>query len=112
MNMNVIKIDLWNPDDASELMSIAEGNECVDTVQEKNFSGDITTLELYISLGVNVLTIIVSVINTLIQKKKVSSIKINGEAVEINNVSQDLIEKVLYAKLNLADNNSSDNDTD
>ncbi len=112
MNMNVIKIDLWNPDDASELMSIAEGNEGVDTVQEKNFSGDITTLELYISLGVNVLTIIVSVINTLIQKKKVSSIKINGEAVEINNVSQDLIEKVLYAKLNLADNNSSDNDID
>ena len=57
------------------------------------------------------LTIIVSVINTLIQKKKVSSIKINGEAVEINNLSQALIEKVLNAKLNLTDNNISDNDT-
>lgn len=112
MNMNVIKIDLWDPDDASELISIAESNEGIDAVQEKNFSGDITTLELYVSLGVNVLTIIVSVINTLIQKKKVSSIKINGEAVEINNVSQDLIEKVLNAKLNLTDNYSGDNDTD
>lgn len=110
--MNVIKIDLWDPDDASELISIAESNEGIDTVQEKNFSGDITTLELYVSLGVNVLTIIVSVINTLIQKKKVSSININGEAVEINNVSQDLIEKVLNAKLNLTDNNSGNNDTD
>ncbi len=107
--MNVIKIDLWDPNDASELIKIAKENEGIDTVQEKNFSGDITTLELYISLGVNVLTIIVSVINTLIEKKKVSSIKIDGEAVEINNVSQDLIEKVINAKLNIPESNSSDN---
>lgn len=110
--MNVIKIDLWNPNDASELIGIAKENEGVDVIQEKNFSGDITTLELYISLGVNILTIIVSVINTLIQKKKVSSIKINGETIEIRNVSQDLIEIVLKAKLNIIESNHSENDTD
>lgn len=109
--MNVIKIDFWDPNDASELISIAKGNEGIDTIQERNFSGDITTLELYISLGVNVLTIIVSVINTLIQKKKVSSIKVNGETIEIKNVSQDLIEKILNAKLQLTDGNNNKNDT-
>lgn len=109
--MNVIKIDFWEPNDASELIGIAKENEGIDTIQEKNFSGDITTLELYISLGVNVLTIIVSVINTLIQKKKISSIKINGEAIEINNVSQDMVEKVLNAKLNQNNINNCENDT-
>lgn len=110
--MNIIKIDLWNPNDASELISIAKENEGIDAVQEKNFSGDITTLELYISLGANILTIIISVINTLIQKKKISSIKINGDAIEINNVSQDFIEKVLNSKLSLTDNNNSENEND
>lgn len=75
----------------------------------KRISAEILLLWSYICLGVNVITIIVSVINTLIQKKKVSSIKVNGETIEIKNVSQDLIEKVLNAKLQLTESNNDTN---
>ncbi len=30
--MNIIKIDFWDPNDASELISIAKGNEGIDTI--------------------------------------------------------------------------------
>lgn len=109
--MNIIKIDFWDPKDAAELLSLAQTNDGIDAIKEKNFSGDITTLELYITLGINILTTIVSIINTLIQRKKVSSLKINGDSIEINNVSQQLVEKILTEKLNQSENNDNNNDS-
>lgn len=107
--MNVIKIDIGNPDDAEELLNMADQIAEIDVIQERGFNGDITTIELYISMAVNVITIITSMIGTLIQHKKVSSLKINGETLEINNVSQELVERIMREKLGVSETGTNDN---
>lgn len=107
--MNVIKIDIGNPDDAQELLNMADQTAEIDVIQERGFNGDITTIELYISMAVNVITIIVSMIGTLIQHKKVSSLKINGETIEISNVSQELVERIMREKLGGSETGTNDN---
>ena len=108
--VNVIKIDIGNPNDAEELLNMADQIAEIDVIQERGFNGDITTIELYISMAVNVITIITSMIGTLIQHKKVSSLKINGETLEINNVSQELVERIMRKKLGVSETGTNDNE--
>ena len=83
--MNVIKIDLENLSDANELLNLADSNENIDVIQEKNFNGDITTLELYISMTLNVIALIVPVLIKLIKYKKIESLVIDGDKIEVKN---------------------------
>jgi len=94
--MNVIKIDLENLSDANELLNLADSNENIDVIQEKNFNGDITTLELYISMTLNVIALIVPVLIKLIKYKKIESLVIDGDKIEVKNISEDLAEKIIF----------------
>lgn len=97
--MNLLEFDVWESNDAKELFDLADSNDDIDIVSEKNFSGDVTAIELYISSGINLLAVVIPIITTLIKKKKISKLKIDGDKVEIDNVSEELVEKVLIKKL-------------
>lgn len=99
--MHKIEIEMDEVEYASELIRLAESNEDMDIITEKNFSGDLTTIELYISLTINVVTVLVPIIKSLIKHKKISSMKIDGQKIEVNNVSQELIEKILMQKMEI-----------
>lgn len=97
--MNLLEFEVWESNDAKELFDLADSNDDIDIVSEKNFSGDVTAIELYISSGINLLTVVIPIIITLIKKKKISKLKIDGDKLEIDNVSEELVEKVLIKKL-------------
>ena len=96
-----IQMEFANIDDANPLFELADSSGDIEIIQGKNFSGDITTVELYISLAVNIATLVVPILKALIKQKKVSSIKIDGDKIELSNVSDELIEKVLDKKLGI-----------
>lgn len=60
--MHKIEIEMDEVEYASELIRLAETNEDMDIITEKNFSGDLTTIELYISLTINVVTVLVPIL--------------------------------------------------
>lgn len=110
--MHKIEIEMDEVEYASELIRLAETNEDMDIITEKNFSGDLTTIELYISLTINVVTVLVPIIKSLIKHKKISSLKIDGQKIEVNNVSQKLIEKILKQKMEIEAKAESKNTDD
>lgn len=110
--MHKIEIEMDEVEYASELIRLAETNEDMDIITEKNFSGDLTTIELYISLTINVVTVLVPIIKSLIKHKKISSLKIDGQKFEVNNVSQELIEKILKQKMEMEAKAESKNTND
>lgn len=101
--MTILKFKFENINGAEELIQLSESNENIELIQEKNFSGDITTIELYVSLGINVIAVLVPVIKKLIDKQKISGLTIDGDKIEVKNVSEKLIEEVITKKL---ENNS------
>ena len=99
--LHQIQIEFHNPEDAREILSLAEQYEDITAIEEKSFTGDVTTIELYVSVTINILTIVGAAVNGLIAKKKVSSVKIDGDKIELNNVSEDLIKRIVERKLGL-----------
>ena len=99
--LHQIQIEFNNPEDVRELLSLAEQYEDITAIEEKSFTGDVTTIELYVSVAINILTIVGAAVNTMIAKKKVSSVKIDGDKIELNNVSEDLIKRIVERKLGL-----------
>ena len=93
--MYKVELEVDSLEDVHELFDLADNNENIDLITQKNFNGDVTTIELYISLAVNVIAVVVPVINALISQRRVSSLKIDGDKIEVENVTQDLIEKIL-----------------
>ena len=77
--LHQIQVEFHNPEDAREVLSLAEQYDDITAIEEKSFTGDVTTIELYVSVAINVLTIVGAAINALIAKKKGSSVKTNGE---------------------------------
>ena len=110
--MHKIEIEMDEVEYASELLRLAETNDEMDIITEKNFSGDLTTIELYISLTVNLVTILVPIIKSLIKHKKISSLRIDNQKIEVNNVSQELIEKILKQKMEIEEKAASKNTDD
>lgn len=109
VNMHKIELEIDELEYAFELMKLAEENEDIDLITEKNFTGDLTMIELYISLSLNVITLIVPIIKALIKQKRVSSLKIDGDKIEVTNVSQELIETILREKMTKDAANSTGN---
>ena len=99
--LHQIQIEFHNPEDARDILSLAEQYDDITAIEEKSFTGDVTTIELYVSIAINVLTIVGAAVNALIAKKKVSSVKIDGDKIELNNVSEDLIKRIVERKLGL-----------
>lgn len=110
--MHKIEIEIDEVEYASELIRLAETNEDIDIITEKNFNGDLTTIELYISLTINVVAVLLPIIKSLIKHNKISTLKIDGQKIEINNVSQELIEKILMQKMGLEAKTESKNTVD
>lgn len=106
--LHQIQIEFHNPEDARDILSLAEQHEDITAIEEKSFIGDVTTIELYVSVAINILTIVGAAVNALIAKKKVSSVKIDGDKIEINNVSEDLIKRIVERKLGLDVQDKSD----
>lgn len=52
------------------------------------------------------------IIKSLIKHKKISSLKIDGQKIEVNNVSQELIEKILKEKMEIEAKAESKNTND
>lgn len=82
-----------------ELKALQETTDEVDIIESKNFNGDITTIELYVSLSINIIAVIVPVIKMYIENKKVSKMTIDGDRIELSNVSEELIKETLEKKL-------------
>ncbi len=99
--LHQIQIEFNNPDDAKEILTLAEKYGEITAIEEKSFTGDVTTIELYVSVAINILTIVGAAVNALIAKKKVSSVKIDGDKIELNNVSEDLIKRIVESKLGI-----------
>lgn len=97
--MHQIQIEFSDLEDAKEVLELAEKYEDIEAIQEKKFSGDITVIELYISMAVNIITIASVTIKTLIEQKKISSLVIDGEKIELKNVPIELVEKVINQHL-------------
>lgn len=82
-----------------ELKALQETTDEIDIIESKNFNGDITTIELYVSLSINIIAVIVPVIKMYIENKKVSKMTIDGDRIELSNVSEKLIKETLEKKL-------------
>lgn len=96
-NIHKIELQVEQAQDIQQLLDMADG-ENIDVIVEKNFTGDLTTIELYASLTANIILVLVPVIKSLIKEHKVSSIKIDGDKIEVENVTQDMLEKILTLK--------------
>jgi len=93
--MHQIQIETFDSTVIKELQVLVEKDENIDMIQGRNFSGDLTSIEIYVPLIVSVIASITPIITAWIQKKQVSSIKIDGEKLELNNVSPKITEEVL-----------------
>lgn len=106
--LHQIEIAFLNQEDATEILSLAERYDEIEAIHEKNFTGDVTTIELYVSVAVNVLALVSSTVTSLIAKKKTSSVKIDGEKIEVTNVSEELIKQIVESKLGVVGQDNSD----
>ena len=93
--MHQIQIETLDFSVLSELESCLGDNKSIDIIQGRNFSGDITNIELYFRLATDVIAVLTPIITLLIQKKRISSIKIDGNKIELENVSHELAEEAL-----------------
>ena len=91
------------------LKTLQETTDEIDIIESKNFNGDITTIELYVSLSINIIAVIVPVIKMYIDNKKVSKMTIDGDKIELSNVSEKLIKETLEKKLSVS---STENDSE
>ena len=87
-DMYKIEIEIEEMEDIRELMQMEEENDEIDIITEKNFTGDITKIEVFIGA----LEILIPLVRSLIKNKKVSSMKLDGEKIELKNVSEELLQ--------------------
>lgn len=93
--MHQIIIETTNRKDAEEVARMLNEIDNVDVIVGRNFSGEISTIEIYLPLITSVLVAVTPIITSLINKHKMSSIKIDGDKIELTNVSSELAEDVL-----------------
>ncbi len=86
-----------------EIYEISKNTDDFEVINEKNFTGDITIVEMFFEALPTILAIIIPVLIEKIKKKKVSSLKIDGDIIELKNVSEELLKEVLEKKMNKED---------
>ena len=112
--MHQIQIETIDTTLFQELQDALDNND-IDIIHGRNFSGDLTNIEVYIPHIISVISIVVPVIVTLIKKNRVSSVKIDGKKIELKNVSNKIAEDALNKyfenlrdedDINISDNSS------
>lgn len=103
-----IELQIEELEDASELLELADHNKDMDVIVERNFTGDLRDIELYVSLTISLILSLAPIIKKLISKSKISSLKIDGDKIEIENVSEKTIEKILELKMEHVENKEKD----
>ena len=93
--MHQIIIETTNRKAAEEAARVLNEIDDVDDIEGRNFSGEISTIEIYLPLITSVIVAVVPIITALINKHKMSSIKIDGNKLELTNISSELAENVL-----------------
>ncbi len=93
--MHQIIIETTNRKAAEEAARVLNEIDNVDVIEGRNFSGEISTIEIYLPLITSVIVAVVPIITALINKHKMSSIKIDGNKLELTNISSELAENVL-----------------
>lgn len=93
--MHQIIIETTNRKAAEEAARVLNEIDNVDVIEGRNFSGEISTIEIYLPLITSVIVAVVPIITSLINKHKMSSIKIDGNKLELTNISSELAENVL-----------------
>lgn len=93
--MNIIEIDAFDSEVFHTLQKAIGDNENIDIIQGKNFSGNISNIEIYAPLVVSVISAITPIVLSLISKHRISSIKIDGDKLDITNVSEAIAKKVV-----------------
>lgn len=74
--MNIIEIDAFDSEVFHTLQKVIGDNENIDIIQGKNFSGNISNIEIYAPLVVSVISAITPIVLSLISKHRISSIKL------------------------------------
>ena len=92
--MHQIQIETIYTSLFQELQNILQDSN-IDIIQGRNFSGDLTNIEIYIPHIVTAINIVVPVVIKLIKKNRVSSVKIDGKKIELKNVSNMVAEEAL-----------------
>ena len=92
--MHQIQIETIDTSLYQELQNILQDSN-IDIIQGRNFSGDLTNIEIYIPHIVTAINIVVPVVIKLIKKNRVSSVKIDGKKIELKNVSNKVAEEAL-----------------
>lgn len=96
-----IDVEVRNIELARELIDNAEKNKDIDIIVEKNFNGDLQTIQLYVDLAALAISTITLAFDIYSLKKNnnLSSLKIDGKKIEVNNVSEELIKKIIKMKM-------------
>ena len=117
--MHQIQIETLDYSVLNELRLSLGDNEDIEIIQGRDFSGDLTNIELYFRLVTDAIAVLSPIITMLIQKKRISSIKIDGDKIELVNVSHEVAEEALRKHFEMlksseinkdSSNSNSDND--
>ena len=69
--MHKIEIEVYEIECADGLFKLAENNDDIDIIKEKNFNGDITTIEVYVGLAVSIIVAVTPILKGMIARKSV-----------------------------------------
>lgn len=81
-----------------DLKKIAITEQDVEIIHEKNFNGTETIIEIFIN-SIPVITLLVPIIVEYIKTQKISKVKIDGDKIEIENVSEEFLKNFLEERL-------------
>ena len=98
--MHQIQIETFNSEVIEALKNLAKEHPNIDIIQSKNFSGDLTCIEVYLPLITATIIAITPIIIEYIKNKKISSVKIDGKKIEFENISEKTAKEFMQEYLN------------
>lgn len=107
--MHLIEIETYDSEVFEILKKVTDDNENMDIIQGKNFSGNISNIEIYAPLIISVISTITPILMTLINKHRISSIKIDGDKLDISNASEKITKLVVEGFFEKHKNNEEEN---
>lgn len=93
--MHMIQIETVDFNIIEEFRKLSERDENIDVIHGRNFNGDLTNIELYVELTIGVIAAITPIIVALIKNHKITSIKVDGDKMELTNVSSKTTEEFI-----------------
>ena len=101
--------DINDEIDLNDFIQTTKIEEELEVIHEKNFNGTSMIVEVFIN-SIPAIALITPVIIAKIKKKNLSNLKIEGDKIEIDNVSEKFIKELLEKTLsNKSDKNHDTN---